>query len=178
MAMRTLYLHPSATKGLPTACRVVTVPRLLHELILHAVGLPSDYPPDGAEARLMAVIPDQLRALRPEPLHLPMPSDRRLRVVADALIRDPADNDTIRDWARRAGASERTLARLFRRETGMTFGAWRQRLRLLAAIAHLAEGRPVTAVAFDLGYESPSAFVAMFRRELGQPPGRYLRAAR
>ncbi len=58
----------------------------------------------------------------------------------------------------------------------MTFGSWRQRLRLLTAIARLADGRPVTAIAYDLGYESPSAFVAMFRRELGTPPGRYLRA--
>ncbi len=178
MTMRSLYLHPSATAGLPTSCCVVTIPLLLRELILHAVTLSFDYPPQGAEARLMAVIPDQLRALRPEPLHLPMPADRRLRVVADGLLRNPADGQTVKDWARRAGASERTLARLFRRETGMTFGAWRQRLRLLAAISRLAEGRPVTSVAFELGYDSPSAFVAMFRRELGRPPGRYLRAAR
>ena len=177
LAMRTLYLHPQATQGLPETCRVVTVPALLRELILSAVAIPPDYAPDGPEARLMAVIPDQLRALEAEPLHLPMPSDRRLRVVADTLARDPADGSRLEDWAARAGASERTLARLFRRETGMTFGAWRQRLRLLAAIARLAEGRPVTEVAFDLGYESPSAFVAMFRRELGEPPGRYLRSS-
>lgn len=178
LAMRTLYLHPAAIGGLPEACRVVTVPALLRELILRAVTLPPDYPPDGPEARLMAVVPDQLQALQPEPLHLPMPSDRRLRTITDALAKRPADGRSLADWARSAGASERTLARLFRRETGMTFGAWRQRLRLLAAIARLAEGRPVTAVAFDLGYESPSAFVAMFRRQLGEPPGRYLRATR
>ncbi len=124
----------------------------------------------------MAVIPDQLRALKAEPLHLPMPSDRRLRKITDGLTGNPADGRTLGDWARSAGASERTLARHFRRETGMTFGSWRQRLRLLTAIASLAEGRPVTAVAYDLGYESPSAFVAMFRRELGTPPGRYMRA--
>ncbi|MEE8227818.1 MAG: helix-turn-helix transcriptional regulator [Kiloniellales bacterium] len=176
MAMRTLYLHPSATDGLPTNCCVVTVPPFLREVILHAVTLPPDYPPEGPEARLMAVIPDQLRALKAEPLHLPMPSDRRLRKITDGLTGNPADGRTLGDWARSAGASERTLARHFRRETGMTFGSWRQRLRLLTAIARLAEGRPVTAVAYDLGYESPSAFVAMFRRELGSPPGRYMRA--
>jgi AraC-like DNA-binding protein len=178
LAMRTLYIHPAATEGLPGSCCVVTVPPLLKELILTAVALPAHYSPDSAEARLMAVIPDQLRSLQPEPLHLPIPSDRRLRGITDALSDHPADGRSLADWARTAGASERTLARLFRRETGMTFGAWRQRLRLLSAIGRLAEGQSVTSVAFDLGYESPSAFVAMFRRELGDPPTRYLRAAR
>jgi len=72
-------------------------------------------------------------------------------------------------------ASARTLARLFVKETGLTFGAWRQQARLLKALEWLAEGRPVTAIAFDLGYESPSAFIAMFRRTFGVPPGRYLK---
>ena len=178
LAMRTLYLHPAAIDGLPPECCVVTVPPLLRELILHAVAVPLDRPLDGPDARLLAVIPDQLRRLRPEPLHLPIPSDRRLRPITAALSDDPADGRRLADWARTAGASERTLARLFQRETGMTFGAWRQRLRLLVAIGRLAEGEAVTALAYDLGYESPSAFVAMFRRELGAPPTRYLRAGR
>ena len=178
LAMRTLYIHPSATQGLPRKCCVMTVPPLLRELILCAVTLTPQYARDSAESRLMAVIPDQLRRLRPEPLHLPIPADKRLRTITDALSRQPADGRSLADWARTAGASERTLARLFRQETGMTFGAWRQRLRLLLAIGRLAEGQAVTSVAFDLGYESPSAFVAMFRRELGEPPTRYLRAVR
>jgi AraC-like DNA-binding protein len=178
LAMRTLYIHPVATEGLPRTCCVVTVPPLLKELILTAATLAERYSPDGPEARLMAVIPDRLRSLEPEPLHLPLPADRRLRAITDALTGQPADGRSLADWARTAGASERTLARLFRRETGMTFGAWRQRLRLLSAVSRLAEGQSVTSVAYDLGYESPSAFVAMFRRELGASPGRYLRAAR
>jgi AraC-like DNA-binding protein len=177
LAMRTLYVHPAATQGLPRSCCVVTVPPLLRELILTATTLPADFPEDGPEARLMAVIPDQLHRLRSEPLHLPIPADRRLRGVTEALSERPADGRALADWARTAGASERTLARLFKQETGMTFGAWRQRLRLLLAIGRLVEGQAVTAVAYDLGYESPSAFVAMFRRELGSPPARYLRAA-
>ncbi len=178
LAMRTLYIHPATTDGLPRSCCVVTVPPLLKELILAAVTLPADYSPNSAEARLMAIIPDQLRRLEPEPLHLPIPSDKRLLGITDDLTGHPADGRSLADWARTAGASERTLARLFQRETGMTFGAWRQRLRLLSAIGRLAEGQSVTSVAFDLGYESPSAFVAMFRRELGAPPTRYLRVAR
>ncbi|MFN4091058.1 MAG: helix-turn-helix domain-containing protein, partial [Alphaproteobacteria bacterium] len=88
----------------------------------------------------------------------------------------PGDERGLDDWSRRAGASERTLARLFLAETGFTFGAWRQRLRLLAAMTRLAAGEPVTTVALDLGYANPSAFTAMFRRHMGAAPTRYLRA--
>jgi AraC-like DNA-binding protein len=136
-----------------------------------------DYPPEGPEARVMTVILDELRALKPEPLHLPHPRDVRLKRIAEALLADPADGRALEDWARDAGASARTLARLFVKETGMTFGAWRERLRLTAAVARLGEGEPVTAVAYDLGYQSPSAFIAMFRRSLGDTPGRYLKRA-
>jgi AraC-like DNA-binding protein len=173
--MRTLYVDPGVARELPSECCVVAVPPLLRQLILRAVEIGLDYRPDSAEARIMAVILDELRALKPEPLHLPHPRDARLLKIAEALIADPADGRALSDWAKAAGASERTLARLFVKETGMTFGAWRERLRLTAAVARLAEGQPVTAVAFDLGYQSPSAFIAMFRRSLGDTPGRYVR---
>ena len=89
---------------------------------------------------------------------------------------DPADGRDLAEWGRDAGASTRTLARLFQAETGMSFGRWRQRRRLLAALERLAAGEPVTGVALDLGYASPSAFIAMFRRTLGAPPTRYLKS--
>ena len=91
------------------------------------------------------------------------------------LLAEPGDNRDLAAWGRQAGASGRTLARLFRRETGMTFAGWRRRLRLMAALSRLGAGEPVTRVAYELGYHSPSAFVAMFRRALGMPPGRYLK---
>jgi len=175
VAMRTLYIDPVVARELPRECCVVAVPPLLRQLILRAMSIGLDYPPEGPEARVMAVILDELRALQPEPLHLPHPRDPRLRRIAEALLADPADGRALTDWAKAAGASERTLARLFVKETGMTFGAWRERLRLTAAVARLAEGQPVTAVAYDLGYQSPSAFIAMFRRSLGDTPGRYLK---
>lgn len=175
VAMRTLYVDPGVARGLPVECCVVAVPPLLRQLILRAVEIGLDYPPEGPEARVMAVILDELRALKPEPLHLPHPRDARLRKIAEALLAEPADGRALADWAKAAGASERTLARLFVKETGMTFGAWRERLRLTAAVARLADGQPVTAVAYDLGYQSPSAFIAMFRRSLGDTPGRYVK---
>jgi AraC-like DNA-binding protein len=110
------------------------------------------------------------------PLHLPQPRDPRLRAVTGALLRDPGDARSLTAWSRHAGASARTLARGFLRETGMGFGAWRQQARLLRALELLAEGEPVTRVALELGYAGPSAFIAMFRRALGATPGRYFRA--
>ena len=175
LAMRTLYVDPAAAAGLPAACCVVKVPPLLRELILRAVTLSQSAPPDGPEARLLALIPDELRDLEPEPLHLPHTRDRRLKTVTDRLAAEPSDDRGLAAWSKEAGASERTLARLFLKETGMTFGTWRQRQRLLVAVAQLAEGRSVTTVAYDLGYESTSAFIAMFRRTLGTTPGRYLK---
>jgi AraC-like DNA-binding protein len=93
--------------------------------------------------------------------------------VTEALRAEPGDRRALAAWARAAGASPRTLARLFVRDTGLTFGAWRQRARLLRALVDLAGGAPVTTTAFDLGYDSPSAFIAAFKRELGVTPGRY-----
>ena len=174
--MRTLYVVPRAAPWLPSECRVVSVSPLLRELILRAVAIPPDYALDSPEGRLMQVTLDETRDLPETPLHLPIPKDRRLTGIADQLLRDPANNRDLGEWAKTAGASARTLARLFVAETGMTFGQWRQRRRLLAALTRLAAGEPVTAIALDLGYESPSAFTAMFRRTLGTSPTRYLRA--
>lgn len=174
LRMRTIYVRPDAAPWLPESCRVVTVTPLLRELILRAVRVRPDYEPDSPEGRLMQVTLDQAHDLEEAPLHLPMPRDRRLRALAEALIADPGDERDLTSWGRHAGASERTLARLFQTETGLTFGAWRQRLRLLSAMTRLAAGEPVTSVALDLGYASPSAFTAMFRRQMGAPPSRYL----
>lgn len=176
VAMRTVYVEPDAAPGLPKQVCVLHVTPLLRELILAAVDAPQPYEPDSPESRLMTVILDQIRALPAAPLSLPMPRDRRLRRVTEALRDDPADGRGLETWAREAGASARTLARLFRAETGMSFGGWRQQLRLLRALEKLAAGEAVTSVALDLGYDSPSAFTAMFRRNLGASPTRYFGA--
>lgn len=177
VSMRTIYVDPRAVPGLPAQCCVVTVPPLLRELIAAAMELPTRYDVAGPAGRLVAVLLDCIRTLPEAPLHLPLPQDARLVRVAEALRAEPADNRTLAAWGRRVGASSRTLARCFVRETGLTFRAWRQQVRLLAALERLAAGESVTAVALELGYETPSAFVAMFRRTLGTSPGRYFGAA-
>jgi AraC-like DNA-binding protein len=171
--MRTLYVE-AGLLGLPDGCRVVAVSPLLRELIVTFAVLTPDYPPDGPSGRLAAVILDQLRAPASDPLHLPLPRDQRLRRVAAGLFANPSDRRPLRAWAGTVGASARTLARLFEAETGMGFAAWRQQLRLHDALARLTAGEAVTSVAFAVGYDSPSAFIAMFRKALGASPQRYL----
>ena len=173
VAMRSLYVE--AAPILPKDCRVVNISPLLRELIRQAFLVPPLYDQDGPDGRLMSVLMDQLEQLPVARLHLPAPSDARLKRITAALAKDPADRRGLAQWARTAGASSRTLSRLFVKETGMTFGAWRQQARLLKALEWLAQEMPVTAIALDLGYDSPSAFIAMFRRSLGVPPGRYFR---
>lgn len=177
VALLSLFVDASATAGLPEECRVVHISQLLRELILKAVDVGNEYQPSGASARLMHVIIDELHGLEPAPLSLPLSSDKRLQQLSDALLANPADDRSLEAWAPRVGASARTLARLFLSETGLTFAEWRRQVRLLEAIDRLGKGQTVTRVALDLGYESPSAFIAMFRRTLGAPPGKYFRTA-
>lgn len=173
LSMRSLYIRPDAVAGLPGVCRVVNVSALLRALILRAMTVPPLYDEDGPDGRVLRVLLDELHALPSTPLHLPRPQDLRLKRVTDALLIEPADRRPLDAWARHAGASPRTLARLFLAETGMGFRAWRQRARLLHALVALADDVPVTAVAFDAGYDSPSAFIAAFKREFGTTPARY-----
>lgn len=178
LSMRTLWVAPDASRRLSGVCGVRLVTPLLRELVLRAVALPPLYDQGGAAGRLVAVILDELAALAPAPLHLPWPRDPRARRVAAALQRAPADGRTLAGWARAAGAGERTLTRLFARDTGLGFRAWRRRARLLHALTRLGEGASVTAAALDCGYDSLSAFISAFRRELGLSPARFAADAR
>ena len=121
----------------------------------------------------MDVIIDMVQSLETVPLHLPMPTDDRLKRIAEAIVAKPADNRSQTDWAKVSGASVRTIARLFPEQTGMSFSQWRQQARLMAALERLAAGEPVVRVALDLGYTSQSAFIAMFKKVLGTTPGKY-----
>jgi AraC-like DNA-binding protein len=145
---------------------------LLRELILRACMLPVLYDEAGAERSRDRPAARRDAALPSVALDLKMPADPRVERVADAATTRRCR--TLDDWARGAGASGRTLARLFLKETGLSFADWRQQARLLAAMARLAAGQPITRIALDLGYDSPSAFTAMFRRALGAPPSQYL----
>jgi AraC-like DNA-binding protein len=176
VSMRTLYFLPRIVRALPKKCFVMNVSSLLRELILQACKFPKLSQKIPAQKRLVDFIIDQLKAVNSIPLQLPHPSDLRAARIAQALLCNPAEQMTLERLSRECGASKRTVQRLFLSQTKMTFGKWRQQLRLLHAMRLLAAGEKVTGAALDAGYSSPSAFIAMFRKQLGTTPNRYFRA--
>ena len=169
-----LFVEPGAAR-LPSDCCTLALSPLVLELILHLSAQPQDYPHDGPLARLAGVLLELLEQAPTEQLYLPLPDNRGLRRIADELTRAPGDRASMAEWARRVAMSERSLARMVRRETGMTFGQWRQQLQIIIALQQLSAGVSVQRTAELLGYESVSSFIGMFRKALGSPPARYVR---
>ena len=170
VTMRTLYLRDDAAAFMPTTCRALSISPLLRELVVRATELPVQYDESGPAGHVIALILSELRGLQSLSLQLPMPRDPRLNQLCQALLDAPGDQRPLEAWAETINASARTLARHFQSETGLSFGAWRQQARVLEAMGRLAHGAPVTQVALDLGYDSVSAFSAMFRRAAGASP--------
>jgi AraC-like DNA-binding protein len=169
-----LFVDRAFTACLPQDCMTFAVSPLLGELFYRIVENGNDYPAIGSKARLVEVMLDEIAAITPAPLHLPLAKDKRLRRAMDLMLENPAHESDMDALAVQCGASSRTLARLFVKHTGMTFTEWRKRQCLLEAIDRLGNGEKVTTVALELGYRSPSAFIAMFRRNLGVSPGHYV----
>jgi AraC-like DNA-binding protein len=154
---------------------VVNVSPLLKELILYACTLGTLKRRVKWQDHLIAVILHQLEAVQMVPLQLPHLSDPRLVRIAEILMKDPRNDRTLAQLCRVSGASKRSVERLFQQETGMTFGKWRQQLRLMEGMRLLAEGAKVTHAALESGYNTPSAFISMFRKALGTTPTSYFR---
>jgi AraC-like DNA-binding protein len=174
---RTLYVSESVAPISGSHCCVVQVRALLQACIARFFEFPNWWAESGPEARLVAVLLDEIHAAPTAPLHLPMPKDPRANRVATALRDEPSRRRPIREWAKLAGASERTFERLWFAEVNTTFGRWQQQARLLRALEVLASGKSVTEAALDVGFETPSSFIAMFRRAMGTTPARYFRNA-
>lgn len=168
-----VMLTPAACAGLPQEPCVTGVSELLRALVRRATTWAEAESLQPEQERLVAVLLDEMRQAPREPLHLPMPVDRRLLRVATALLAHPDDDRTLAEMAREAGLSERTLRRLFTAETGMSLQQWRQQARLTLALERLASGDAVNDVADALGYATPSNFIAMFRKAFGDSPARY-----
>ena len=174
VSLRSLYIAPSAIAGFDAGCRLIEVSNLLRELVLALIGDPHDLPAPGRGEQLAALILLELTAAQTVPVKIPWPRDRRLVGVCEAIMADPGRTRTIAEWGFDAGASGRTLMRLFPRETGLPFRQWVQQVQLADAFCRLARGDSVGSIASALGYASPSAFTAMFRRVLGHTPQHYL----
>lgn len=174
--MRTLYFDARTGASLGPSCKVLVVSALARELVL---GLMNVRPRRGGRrGELMTrLLLDELRAADQVPLHLPTPSDPRLQRMCALLLEGKGCGRTLEALARQAGASSRTLARLFRHEMKTTYLRWRRDAELARSLSRLAGGDSVKAAARAAGYASPSAFTAMFRRALGVTPTRYLKAA-
>jgi AraC-like DNA-binding protein/quercetin dioxygenase-like cupin family protein len=175
VAMRTLYLKPRIARGLPRDCCVINVSTLLKELILYACTLGALKRTVKWQEHLIAVVLHQLQAVRMVPLQLPHLSDPRTLRIAEILMTDPGDARTLAQLCKSAGASRRSIERLFQQEIGMPFGRWRQQLRLMQGMRLLAEGAKVTHAALESGYSTPSAFISMFRKLLGTTPTSYFK---
>jgi AraC-like DNA-binding protein len=175
VAMRTLYLKSWLAKTLPRDCCVVNVSPLLSKLILHAYTFAALKKTSKLQGHLINVIIDQMTAIQMVPLQLPNPSDPRALRVSAVLLADPSNRRPLAHICKSAGASKRTVERLFQKDVGMSFGKWRQQLRLMQAMRLLAEGAKVTHAALESGYSTPSAFICMFRKTLGTTPASYFR---
>ncbi|MFM2056248.1 MAG: hypothetical protein RLY71_633 [Pseudomonadota bacterium] len=193
--LRTLYLHQPAGRCGPDVppeqeaawrhCRVIEVSSLLRELVTQLTLIaPADTalaaaatPPDNAdhqrEQLIVALLLDELRRARPLPLGVALPQDKRLRSLCLAMLDNPARHTTLDGWAAEAGASPRTVARLFRQELGTSFQQWRQQVMLAKALSLAARRKPMSFIAAELGYASPSAFSAMVTRSVGMAPSRF-----
>ena len=177
VAMRTLYFKPKLARVLPRECCVVNVSPLLKELILHACVVPALNKRILRQRHLIDLIIDQLEGIQMVPLQLPNLSDSRALRISKILLAHPSNNRTLSQLCKGGGASKRTVERLFQEEAGMTFGKWRQQLRLMQAVRLLAEGAKVTHAALEAGYSTPSAFISVFKKALGTSPALYFRAA-
>ncbi|RQP23533.1 AraC family transcriptional regulator [Piscinibacter terrae] len=187
--LRTLYLYQPAGRCGPDVarsdenawrqCRVLEVSDLLRALVLEMDTTPDDGPQPAQgidlvrERHLSALVLDELRRAKPVRLGVALPADKRLRTLCEAVLDDPVRHATLDDWARNAGASPRTVARLFRQELGTTFVQWRHQVLLAKALAMAARKLPMGTIAAELGYASPSAFTAMVRRSVGAPPSEF-----
>ncbi|MDB5795803.1 MAG: AraC family transcriptional regulator [Noviherbaspirillum sp.] len=168
--LRTIFVHGGFAPFKDSHCRVLDVSPLLRELIVALSQVAAVEPREGL---LSALFLDELAGSATLPIKVALPSDKRLKALCEMLIADPASQTTLDQWAKHAGASARTLARLFERDLGMSFGQWRQQVRLAHAAPLIARGLPLSRVAAELGYTSQSAFSAMFKKTFGQSPSAF-----
>jgi AraC-like DNA-binding protein len=175
VSTHSLYLEPEMARDMPDRCQVVGISPFMRSLLAEAMDLPADYDVDSRAGALMTLLQYEMRGLPALPLSLPLPSHAMLAECCRKFLTQPSPHETIEEWSQALGMSRRAFTRLFRRETGLSFAAWRQQACLFAALPRLIAGVPVTVIALDLGYDNPAAFTSMFKRVLGSSPTNYLK---
>ncbi len=177
LSFRSLYIENEYSENLPNQTTAINVDRLLRELILKTTLWGDEYSLDSKRMRHIEFLLDQIEDASQAPLSLNMPNDRRLLKITDMICKEPSDNTSLQQWCETVGATPRTINRLFHKETQMGFIEWRQRLRILYSLERIEKGDKISNVAVDLGYESGSAFITMFKKHLGVSPKRYFKAS-
>lgn len=175
--VRSVYVSPERLAAFHDKCQVLAMSPLMRALTIAAVDVPVEYDVGGRDGLVMELLLAELRALPVLPLSLPLPREPKLMRYCQDFLKAPQANVKLDQWADDLAMSRRTLTRHFKRECGISLAAWARRACLFAALPRLVEGEKVTAIALDLGYDSPAAFTTMFRKTLGFPPSRYLTAA-
>jgi len=169
-----VFIDPEKV-SLPDSCCTLSVIPLVREMILYLSSLSAEESAEEQTKKLTEILFNMMGQMPREQLNFPLCRDLRLRKVADILLSNPADRRTIKQWASFLAMSERTFSRLVVKETGMTFGVWRRQLHIVVSLQLLTDGKSVQSVSEQLGYDSVSAFITMFKKTLGKPPKRYIR---
>ncbi|WP_206482870.1 helix-turn-helix transcriptional regulator [Thalassotalea sp. G2M2-11] len=169
-----LYFEPAEATDFPNATCVLSISAFVCALLLESHVITNDYSWQGSEGRLLRLIRDYLVKAPTLDTFLPYPSDQRLTNITDKLLKHPSLKSDLNSWGNFVNASSRTLSRIFKKETGITYSTWRQKLNVQIAIKHLAAGDSVSYIANLLGYESSSAFIYMFKKQMGISPNQFL----
>lgn len=169
-----VYVHPLGG-NFPDHCRVFEVSPLVRGLVHEVTAFDYANRENERERIIAKLLLGEIERMPDLCVRALMPEDHRLQRVCNAIMQFPADQRGLDDWADFAGMGRRTFTRLFKRETGMGFATWRQQVRLMEAVSRLSAGEQISSIAYEVGYDSPSAFAAMFHRALGVPPREYRR---
>lgn len=168
-----MYLPAALCETLPKKPRVLSLSPLLEQLVLRIASWEEAAPPERLRESMLEVLINEIQTAQEQPLHLPLPTDHRLKRLVDEMSNRPETDRRLDAWARWLGMSERSLQRDFQREVGVTIGQWRQQLRILVAIERLTDGLSVTDTCFAVGYNNVSAFIKAFKRTVGVTPLEY-----
>jgi AraC-like DNA-binding protein len=175
LEMRTLYIDPDlGSTSMPKTPRMLRVSSLLHELVLRVIAMPTEYDEEEQDGQVVKTLLGEIDWTPIHPLSLPLLRDERLQHMEQSLLNRPGNSSTLDQWAARFDMSPRTLTRLVRKETELTFQTWRDQIRTFVAIPMLTEGTPLIDIAAMLGYDTAWAFTAMFKRVTGKVPSQYL----
>ncbi|MET0291149.1 MAG: helix-turn-helix transcriptional regulator [Steroidobacteraceae bacterium] len=173
VSTRSVLVEPDAQGSLGDSSKVIRVSPLLRTLLEAACEIPPEYDVNGRDGKVMALLLEEIVRAPTVPLTVPFPQSPELARRCHRFLEKPTAHDTIDTWCAELGLGRRAFTRAFRRETGLSFGEWRQQACVVVSLPRLAAGEPVTRIALDLGYDSPAAFTTMFKRVVGVAPSQY-----